>query len=364
MTPRDPVETTNLDRYGHPPLPWGRALEQLSAGPHGPEVPFFLATVRPDGRPHSAGIGAIHLDGDLYFTSGPATRKSRNLAANPACTISVRLEGIDLALEGEAARERDPVRLERAAARYREGGWPAEVEGDALTAPYSAPSAGPPPWQLYRFRFHTVVGVATAEPHGGTRWRFRAPAAPLAALIGDWTLEAAFPQMGPGGVGGRCTFEWMPGERFLVQRWEVDEPNAPDGVAILGPDPGGLGYHQHYFDSRGVARVYEMSLDDGVWRLSHVARLLAAGLRAALRGRLLRGRRHDRRPLGELPRRIDVGARLRAHVPQDGPAAAWKLSSQLSRGRGPARRLRRPRRGRRPARACASGAAASRRRRR
>jgi hypothetical protein len=55
---------------------------------------------------------------------------------------------------------------------YSGAGWPAEVEGDAFTAPFSAPSAGPPPWHLYRLRFHTVFGVATAEPFGATRWRF------------------------------------------------------------------------------------------------------------------------------------------------------------------------------------------------
>ena len=55
---------------------------------------------------------------------------------------------------------------------YREGGWPAQVEGDALTAPFSAPSAGPPPWHLYRFTFHTAFGVAGEEPNGATRWRF------------------------------------------------------------------------------------------------------------------------------------------------------------------------------------------------
>src|ERR687883_407819 len=54
----------------------------------------------------------------------------------------------------------------------RPGGWPAQVEGDAFTAPFNAPSAGPPPWHVYRFTFHTVVGVATTEPYGATRWRF------------------------------------------------------------------------------------------------------------------------------------------------------------------------------------------------
>ena len=93
-------------------------------------------------------------------------------SSNPAGTISMSLEGIDLVLEGEATRVTDRPTLETVASLYREGGWPAEVEGEAFTAPYSAPSAGPPPWHLYRFTFHTVFGVATAEPYGATRWRF------------------------------------------------------------------------------------------------------------------------------------------------------------------------------------------------
>jgi hypothetical protein len=172
MPDRAPAEVTNLDRYGFPPLPWSRPRDLLVAGPPQPGTPFFLGTSRPDGRPHAAGIGALWLDGDLYFTSGLGTRKAGNLAANPACTISVGLEGIDLVMEGEAARVADRPTLEQVAGRYREGGWPAEVEGDAFTAPFSAPSAGPPPWHLYRFRFHTAFGVATAEPYGATRWRF------------------------------------------------------------------------------------------------------------------------------------------------------------------------------------------------
>jgi hypothetical protein len=172
MTDLTPVEVTNLDRYGNPALPWSRPRDRLAASAATPDLAFFLGTTRPDSRPHAAGIGALWLDDDLYFTSGPGTRKSRNLAANPACTVSVRLEGIDLVLEGEVSRVTDRPTLERVAALAREGGWPAEVEGDAFTAPYSAPSAGPPPWRLYRLTVHTAFGVATAEPHGATRWHF------------------------------------------------------------------------------------------------------------------------------------------------------------------------------------------------
>jgi hypothetical protein len=172
MPDRQPTEVTNLDRYGSAALPWSRPHDILAGGTLGSDTTFFLGTVGPGGRPHAAGVGVVWFDGDLYFTSGPGARKARNLAANPACTISVHLEGIDVVFEGEAGVADDPVTLERLAAIYREVGWPAEVEGGALTAPFSAPSAGPPPWHLYRFTFHTVFGVTTAEPHGATRWRF------------------------------------------------------------------------------------------------------------------------------------------------------------------------------------------------
>jgi Pyridoxamine 5'-phosphate oxidase len=169
---REPVETRNLDRYGSPALPWSRPRDLLSAREPGPNATFFLSTSQPNGKLNSAGVGAVWHEGDLYFVSGPGTRKSRNLETNPACTISVRLEGIDLIFDGEARRVTDPSVLEELAAIYRASGWPAEVEGDAFTAPYMAPAGGPPPWYLFRFTFHTVIGTATAEPNGATRWRF------------------------------------------------------------------------------------------------------------------------------------------------------------------------------------------------
>ncbi|SFJ52735.1 Pyridoxamine 5'-phosphate oxidase [Amycolatopsis sacchari] len=165
-----PSETKNLDRYGSDALPWSRARDALAQDPT-PDVTHFLGTCR-DGIPHAAGIGAQWLDDYLYFTSNPRARKARDLAVNPRCTISARLPGIDLVLDGTAERVTDGETLEAVAAGYRAGGWPAEVEGDALTAPYSAPSAGAPPWHVYRFTFTKVVGVATVEPYGATRWTF------------------------------------------------------------------------------------------------------------------------------------------------------------------------------------------------
>ena len=115
MTERLPIEVTNLDRYGSPALPWSRPRELLATDTPRPSVTFFLGTVGSDGRPHAAGVGALWLDDALYFTSSPEARKARNLVANPACTISASLEGIDLVLEGDAIRVTDQPTLEAAA---------------------------------------------------------------------------------------------------------------------------------------------------------------------------------------------------------------------------------------------------------
>lgn len=174
MPERRLVTTRNLDRYGNDALPWSRPHDQLASIVPDPASIYFLNTTNPDGRPHSVGIGAVWYDGDMFFTSNLETRKSRNLAENPYATITTRLPDMDLVLEGKATVVSDSKTLEALAAVYREGGWPAEVAGDALTALFSAPSAGPPPWYLYRMPIDTAYGVATAEPYGATRWDFAA----------------------------------------------------------------------------------------------------------------------------------------------------------------------------------------------
>ncbi|MEV6897571.1 pyridoxamine 5'-phosphate oxidase family protein [Amycolatopsis sp. NPDC051372] len=168
----EPTRTRNLDIYGHAELPWSRARDLLARDSASVDLTFFLTTVRPDGRPHTAGVGALWDSEALYFTSGPGTLKSRLLATNAACSVGVRLQGIDLTLEGSATRVADPATVAHLAAVYHANGWPVTADGDTFTAPYSAPSAGPPPWYVYRFDLRTAFGIATAEPHGATRWDF------------------------------------------------------------------------------------------------------------------------------------------------------------------------------------------------
>jgi len=179
MEPLEPTAERNLDGYDNPPLAWARVRDRLTGeipqapGTGGPgRHTTWIATVNPDGRPHVVAVGGQWLDGRVYFTSGPGTRKSRNLILDPHCTVSVATDELDIVVEGVADRVTDDAELERIAGVYAAGGWPARAEGGALTADYSAPSAGPPPWYLYRVTPRTVYAVAAAEPWGATRWDF------------------------------------------------------------------------------------------------------------------------------------------------------------------------------------------------
>src|SRR5215207_4471831 len=174
MTDLAPVETTNLGHAEDTVIAWSRVRDVLTA-PSPPDhpggyFPSYLGTVRPDGLPHATGIGVRWYGGDLYFLSGPGTRKSRNRAATPAGTIAMRLpDGLDLVLEGEAAPIDDPAILEPVGDLIRQSGWPVELTAGGFTAPFGPWGGESPPWVLYRFVFHTAIGQGA---EGATRWRF------------------------------------------------------------------------------------------------------------------------------------------------------------------------------------------------
>ena len=84
----------------------------------------------------------------------------------------------------------------------------------------------------------------------------------LNAFVGEWTVGVDLPNA-PANLGACSTFEWALGGQFLVQRTTIPIPEAPDSLCVYSADP----YLQHYYDSRGVVRVYEMTLEDGTWTL-------------------------------------------------------------------------------------------------
>ena len=89
----------------------------------------------------------------------------------------------------------------------------------------------------------------------------------LEPFVGEWRIEA--PPMGPADEA-RTSFEWTLGGAFLLQRSSIPVPEAPDGLSVIGTDAGD-GYTQHYFDSRGIARVYAMTFDGREWTLERHA---------------------------------------------------------------------------------------------
>jgi PPOX class probable F420-dependent enzyme len=176
------MEATNLaDLYGSPLIDWGRIGARLdfgftqAPGTGGPNRhTCWLATINADGRPHVNGVGALWVDGAFWFETGRTTRKGRNLDRDPRCTLSLATEEFDLVVDGEAHVVTDPAVVATMAAHWAEGGWPATVDesGVALTAEFSAPSAGAPPWSVYRITAHTATALLSVEPGGATRWRF------------------------------------------------------------------------------------------------------------------------------------------------------------------------------------------------
>jgi hypothetical protein len=103
----------------------------------------------------------------------------------------------------------------------------------------------------------------------------------LGRLVGTWTTEATHPKRPGVVVHGIAAFEWLEGQRFLVHRARTDHRDFPDSLSVIGRmgqdrvhgDAGSVQMdgdetplRMHYFDSRGVFRVYDVSMDDAEWR--------------------------------------------------------------------------------------------------
>jgi PPOX class probable F420-dependent enzyme len=176
------MQATNLaDLYHLPLLDWSRIADRLgrgvsqAPGTGGPDRhTCWLATINPDGSPHVTGVGGLWVAGAFWFQTGRGTRKGRNLARDPRCTLSVSTREFDLVVEGTAHVVTDPAAVGDLAARWAADGWPARVDesGVAVTAEFSAPSAGRPPWFVYRLTPYAATALETVEPGGATRWAF------------------------------------------------------------------------------------------------------------------------------------------------------------------------------------------------
>jgi hypothetical protein len=167
--------------YELEPLDWASIPARLAQG--FPQAPgqggpgrhsSWLATIDPDGSPHLTGIGTLWHAETFWFETGRTSRKGRNLARDPRCSLSLAVDVFDLVVVGRAEVVTEPDTVAEIARLFAADGWPARVDesGTALTAEFSAPSAGPPPWHVYRVTIERATALQTAEPGGATTWTF------------------------------------------------------------------------------------------------------------------------------------------------------------------------------------------------
>jgi hypothetical protein len=174
------MEIINLGKAdGLPPVDWATVVEKLetrsSPAADGTNArTTWLCTLNADGSPHVTAVGAMWMDGTFWFQTGTATRKGRNVVRDPRCSVAVSIRDADFVIEGDAARVTEPAAVARIAKAWADDGWPVEPDaaGSGITAPFNAPSQGPPPWHVYRIEPRSATVVLSAAPGGLTRFRF------------------------------------------------------------------------------------------------------------------------------------------------------------------------------------------------
>ena len=93
----------------------------------------------------------------------------------------------------------------------------------------------------------------------------------LQPFIGEWSIEGRHVALPNVVIRGRSVFEWWGDRAFLIHRSTLDHPDFPDSISVIGATGPGGGLAQHYFDTRGVHRLSDMTFRDGVWTLVRTA---------------------------------------------------------------------------------------------
>jgi hypothetical protein len=142
-------------------LPWSEAERRLTVSHD-----FWCATIGRGGRPHVMPVWGVWLDGRLCFSSGLRSRKARNLAADPRCTMTTDDAQNPVVLEGVAERvtDRDGIArfLDAMNARY-DAGMTAEFLDPAVNGTYAVR-----PDRAFAITHEDFTGSPT-------RWSFPAP---------------------------------------------------------------------------------------------------------------------------------------------------------------------------------------------
>ena len=174
MAPTEPVAEVD-SRYstkGAAPTGWSEARTHLQAAPV-----FWVSTVRPDGRPHVTPLLAVWLDDALYFCTGASERKAKNLERNRHCILMTGCNafdhGLDLVVEGDAARVSDDATLGRIAEAYVSkygADWRFTVRDGSFF--HQGAREGAEPVLVFAVAPVKALGFRKGEEFSQTRWRF------------------------------------------------------------------------------------------------------------------------------------------------------------------------------------------------
>jgi hypothetical protein len=137
-------------------LPWSWATERL-INAH----TYWIATTRPDERPHLMPVWGIWIDGAFYFSTGRDSRKARNLASNSSCVVATEQAGDSVIVEGLARPVDEPSLLKRCREAYKlKYEWDMEANGE--------PFYGVCPSVAFGF-----IETGDEFTETATRWTFR-----------------------------------------------------------------------------------------------------------------------------------------------------------------------------------------------
>lgn len=94
----------------------------------------------------------------------------------------------------------------------------------------------------------------------------------FAILVGEWTMVGTHPAF-PSAAHGHSSFTWLKDVALLLWQFQWDQPGPPSALSVIGHDDAVDAVDAVdtcstlYADERGVARIYQMSLDGGVWKM-------------------------------------------------------------------------------------------------
>jgi hypothetical protein len=85
-------------------------------------------------------------------------------------------------------------------------------------------------------------------------------------LVGEWDTVGTHPAFASA-VHGHSSFEWLVEGALLVWHFDWERPGPPSAISVIGHDDTTKTSTMLYSDERGVARIYQMTLEDGVWKM-------------------------------------------------------------------------------------------------